>query len=598
MLTRLAAAWVYDRRQHDRENARQRNYWDLYIGEICAQMGLTVDATSPEELEQPLVPARYSCLLLGGLEPERLSPEVKQALERWVRRGGLLIGLNTRGLDDVFGIAEGDGPVAVPDDPFVQSAYLTLTDSPLCRGIEPHLHSDKPLITFGDLRSVRAVDAEVAALLSRVDGAAPSSPAVTLRRLGEGWAAYFAFALPHTVWALHQGRPVDRDWDGDGYFRTGDSFIIGDNEIEVPYADHLVWLLENIVALLPQPLLYTMPPVDDGVPAALFYWVGDDEAQAGAQVAASDFMHRLGLPYHLNIMYKDGEFAFTREEADTFTANGHDFSLHYNFVPASGFRSGTDFSAADVREQADAYHEWFGVRPYANVNHWLRWVGWAEPARWMMEVGGRGDGSFVHARMPPLNPVNMFGFPFGTSFPFRFYDDWRRGNEMIEFVEKPITGYELGYNSESTDFTQLHRLLEMTRAQHLLTSLFYHSTIIAGVATARAAIEEVLRYTRDAGMVVKHMSLNGLVRWWLDRLASAIGSVALGSGGMSVSLAVRAPEGVVVRLPLGDRRVTGVSCDGAPATAEVWRERGQAWLMVPVYEGNHRLDITWEAAAS
>ncbi|MHB0878417.1 MAG: hypothetical protein ACYC5O_20465, partial [Anaerolineae bacterium] len=299
----------------------------------------------------------------------------------------------------------------------------------------------------------------------------------------------------------------------------------------------------------------------------------------------------LGLPYHLNIMRQDGAFAFSPEEGEEFRRNGHDFSLHYNFVPSSGFRSGTEFAAADVHEQADAFLAWFGSRPYANVNHWLRWVGWAEPARWMAAVGGMGDGSFVHARMPPLNPVDIFGFPFGTSFPFRFYDDWQHDNEQIRFLEKPITGYEMGYSAEANDYTQLQRLFDITYAQHLQTSLFYHSTTIAGFATCREAIGEVVRLARERRVPVRHMSLTGLVRWWHARLASAIGAVVADERGTRMHVSVRPAEGLVVRLPLGDRRVIAVRCDGAETEAETWRERGQDWLMVPVSEGEHRLEI-------
>ena len=590
----LAAAWVYDWRQHRQANAEGANYWDLYIGEICAQMGLTVDIMEPAQLAEPGTVARYSCLLVGGVEEAGLAAEARDVLSRWVERGGLLVGFSTQGLDGLLGVAGGGVAVAPAGNPFSQSAYLALRDHPLCQDLRPDLHPEQMLLAYGPARSVRlAADAEVLADLVDLDGRTYLGPAVTVRRLGEGWAAYFAFSLPQTVWVLHEGRPVDRDWDGDGYWRTGDLFVIGDNEIEVPYADHLVWLMESIVGLLPHPMIYALPLGEGVIPTALYYWAGDDEFVAGDQVKASNYVRSVGLPYHVNVMYKDGAFALSREEADVIRANGHDFSLHYNFVPDSGFRSGTEFTAADVREQADAFHAHFGVRPYANVNHWLRWVGYAEPARWMAEVGGKGDASFVHARMPPLDPNDIFGFPFGTSLPFRFYEDWRRGNERLEFVEKPLTGYEMGYSREATDFARLHRLMDLTHARHLMTSMFYHSNRIAGMPNCRAAIEGVLSYIAERGVRARHLSLNGLVRWWFDRLASSISAARLREQGMTLHVAAKSSEGLVMRMPLGQRRVATVSCDGMPATWEVWQERGQSWLMAAVPAGGHRLEVTW-----
>jgi len=52
-------------------------------------------------------------------------------------------------------------------------------------------------------------------------------------------------------------------------------------------------------------------------------------------------------------------------------------------------------------------------------------------------------------------------------------------------------------------------------------------------------------------------------------------------------------EGLVVRVPLGEQQVSAVLCDGAASHHEVWSERGQSWLMLPVPVGEHHLDVRW-----
>jgi len=590
----LAAAWVYSERQHRQANTEGLNYWDLYIGEMCAQMGLTVDVIAHRQLAEEHTLSRYSCILVGRLSEGAANVEARDRLARWVSRGGLLVGFATQGLDDLFGLTEAGATVEQPTgNPFTQTAYVRLRAASVGEDSLPYLHPTKPLLAYGEARAVRARGATVLADLVDLDHQRTFGAGTTVNRVGTGWAAYFAFSLPQTVWVLHQGRPVDRDWDGDGYYRTGDLFVIGDNEIEIPYADHFIWLLESILARHPHPSIYTMPPTQGKVPTALFYWVGDDEFVAGDQLRASNYLRSLGLPYHINLMYQDGEFSISAAEAQAIRNNGHDFSLHYNFVPSNGFPSGKEFSAEDVRVQAEAFAAHFGCYPHATVNHWLRWVGWADPARWMSEAGGKGDGSFVHARMPPLDPCDVFGFPFGTSFPFRFYDDWRSGNERLDFVEKPITGYEMGYSPEATHYANLHRLLDLTHRQHLMTSLFYHSNRIAGIAKCRDAITEVLSYLNDQKVVAKHLSLDGVVRWWLARLGSSIVDVVLTDGGMQMGVLVESSDGLVVRVPVGERQVSTVLCDGVANHHEIWSERGQRWLMVPVSVGEHQLDVRW-----
>src|SRR5262249_54773632 len=161
-------------------------------------------------------------------------------------------------------------------------------------------------------------------------------------------------------------------------------------------------------------------PLGDRVPDLLCYWGGDDEAATnGLQRVASDFLRAQGLPYHVNAMAKDGVFGLSPADAAAIRANGHEVSLHYNF--RDGFSHPYAFTRTDVLHQAEGFRRTFGHDPVCTVNHYTHWAGGAEPAEWLREAGGRADNSFIHQGSPPLNPVNLYGFAFGTAYPHYFY---------------------------------------------------------------------------------------------------------------------------------------------------------------------------------
>jgi hypothetical protein len=273
---------------------------------------------------------------------------------------------------------------------------------------------------------------ELARLYDR-DGHDTGNAAVTARELGKGRVFYFAFGLPQTMWVLHQGRPVDRDYDGDDKLRSADGLVIKPHSMEVAYADELLFLLQNMIGTQLHPFVHQLPPIPpstlsngtergaDRIPDALFFWGGDDEGSTeGIQLVASNWMKQRGLPYHINALpRKDGKFGLSVEDAKKIRANGHEISLHYNFI--DGFAPRAGFTREDVLKQAAAFRRHFGTGLICSVTHHTRWTGWAEPAKWMREAGGKADNSFVHAGSPPSNPVNLLGFSFGTAFPFWFY---------------------------------------------------------------------------------------------------------------------------------------------------------------------------------
>jgi len=529
----LQAGWVYDEERHRTLNTQGRNYWSVYISEILSRLGLTAQTIHPAALADSQRIGDYSLLFIGRILESRLPEGAASVLSGWVAQGGVLVGFATQGLDDLFGV-EAEGWIDQPQDEFSISGYFRFSDLPLTTDIHSDYHPSQPLVTVSPLRRVTPTSSEVVANLllpaserpGKGEDAEPTPwAAITQRQLGSGWAFYFAFDVAQTMWTIHQGRPVDADYDGDGYLRAGDARIIAENETEVGYTDELHFLLQKIIGLQPLPLIHQIPPVDGGVADVLFFFGGDDEAAHGIQVTASGFMKSRNLPYHINLMPVEREFGVSADEIEQIESNGHELSLHYDFM--TGFEHPTGFSEQDVKQQAELFRQAFGRAPVCTVNHCCRWTGWCEPARWMVAVGQKADNSWIGAPTPPINPVNTIDFSFGTAFPRHVWEDWAHSNERLDFVVEPITAYEVGYLNEDTDFDILHRAVDLAAKYRLTMNMFYHPVYIADYPACQQAIDELLRYIQGKGIVPAFMGNDALALWWLQRAEARVEQVVL-----------------------------------------------------------------------
>lgn len=598
----MRVAWVYDAEAHSAANAAGRNYWPVYIDEILRRVGITAERLAPADARDLVRLAEYAVVVAGP--HRRVSPTVPPAAEAWVRAGGVLIGFATSGLDDLFGI-RAEGSIEQPEGDFSIAAYLRLADRGLSSGIHPDGLEDQPLLVVSPVRLVVA-DGEGVEALAAVMKPSPDAPTcgrrametpyagVTLRRVGAGHACYFAFDLAQTMWAIHQGRPIDRDYDGDGYLRAMDARIIGENDVAVPYTDALQSLLRAILGLRPIPMVDPLPPVDGCVADALFYFGGDDEGETGNQVRASDFMRSRGLPYHMNLMPVEDGFAVTAEEAAHIEANGHELALHYNFI--DGFDHPCGFTEDDVRAQAAQFQRVFGRSSRCSVNHWCRWCGWADPARWIAGTGGTGDNSWFGPEPVGMNPTNVVGFSFGTAFPRHVWDDWQHGNRRLPFVQEAITGYEVGYQGEQCDPAAMRRAVDLALSGRLTMCLFYHPVYIARSRGCRDAIDELLRYVGERGAAVAYIGSDRLNEWWMNRDATTVEAPRFDGSRLEFAVDCPDPSGCVIRVCLG--QAVGARClvESAEVRARLAEEHGSTWAYVPVSAGHHPVTMYLRSA--
>ena len=586
----ISVAFVYDSDLREGANRAGRNYWHEYIREICDNLGLRAQDVSRSVLADGEALGEISVLIVGDLTAAQLPGGAADALQKWVEKGGVLIGMGTEGLDGLFGntcAAVSKQPV----DDFTIAGFFSLLRHPVTDDVHSPLHPSQKLLIFSDVRLTYPLASRPLAKFYGPNGVFMGTAAITCRELGAGVAFYFAFQVPKTIWVLQQGRPVDKDYDGDGYLRVSDAAVIRPHEIEVQYADEIKWLLQNMIATRPVPFIYPSPPAGGKIPDALFSWGGDDEGVPNAQLFSSLFMKERGLPYHMNIMPRDGKFALTPEEAKAIEKNGHEIALHFNVI--DGHKHPYHFTEADVREQMGLFQKAFGKTSVCSVNHWCTWTGWAEPAKWLAACGGKGDNCRIHASSPPLNPANMMGFSCGTTFPFYVYDDWRSANKRIDFILQPIMAYETGYSNRTNqpDFALFPQIIELAVKYHLTADMFYHPVNIHRLSSCRAAIIEFMRLLRERNVVAKHMGNDELCRWWNARSASAVGAVRSLRHVVTFECDTSYKEGMVVKLPLGPRTARGAAVDGAEAVFRTAHEFGQEWAFVAVPKGKHTVEV-------
>jgi len=587
-------AFLSDDRARDERNAEQKNDWDAYIPELLDELGLRADPLAPDRLGDAAALAPFDTILLGRVAPGRLPDGAPSVLSDWVARGGTLVLFATAGLDDLAGITA-HGALPPGADEFACTASFELASNDLTRDIHSPLAPQQKLLIFSETRLIEPSNAVELARLFDGQGTDTGRSAITMRTLGRGRVFHFAFHPPQTVWVLHQGRPVDRDYDGDNILRRSDAIVIRPHAIEVAYADELLLVLQNMIATRPHVFAHALPPDANGaIPDALFHWGGDDEGDSkGIQLFASNWMKAHGLPYHINAMPRaDGTFGLSGNDAARILENGHELSIHFNFVDQ--FPPGSHFTREQLLDQDAAYERHFGRQWVCSVNHWTRWTGWTEPIRWMREAGGQADNTFVHCGSPPSNPTNRMGFSFGTAFPFWFYDDWTGKNARIDFLELPITAYECGYvGQESPDFEMIHKVVDTAAHYHQTMNMFFHPVYITNFPHCRAAIEAMLDYMEKKKIRPLHMGNDALCAWWRARSRITIRDVVVDDSALTFSYTCDHPTGWIAKIPVGRHSGLAARVSGADTSFLTESRFGRNWMLVALPKGQHSVALGW-----
>jgi hypothetical protein len=587
----MQVAYTHSDEIREKYFSEKQNYWDTYFGEILGQLGVSAKKlTWPECFSNPGIWEEIEVLLVGEIGKKEYASFDWEILSRWVRNGGILIGSKTLGMDSLFGNK--------PADYLKQSSeielrgYMEFRPGSLTEDIPPPYDKTEKLPIFSDIRLIECNSSNSLADLYDKDGKALPYPAVTENKWGKGTAYYFTFSLPQVVWLLHQGKKVSPEGvllQGVRYCKTTDLSLIGQNSADIPYADELLLFLENMIAERPIPFIHQFPPDRGEIPEALFFWGGDDEGIAGTQVASSNWMKEKSLPYHINTLWRNGEFSISPQEKKKIEENGHELSLHYNFIDRN--KPPFHFSREDIQRQNRDYQRYFKSIPLTTVNHFSLWQGWSEPAEWMAKCKGLGDNSFYYHFSDSI-PL----FAFGTAFTFFFYTDWKKGNRRINFIEQPISGYELGYGhiakkpeDTAIDTEVIHRTVNIAAYYNCCLNMFYHSYRISDWPACRSSIEEILNYVKKKKLNILHMANDRLTKWWFSRDRSQIDILSRDKGKIKFKVRSDWPEGIIVKLPWKSNRslfINGISTEPIRK-----RKFGREWTYIILPKGENILEV-------
>ena len=595
--------YLYDDSLRKAANRRGENYWFCYVREILDGLGVTGQGAAPASLSRETL-ADTGVLILGDYDAGLLPAGCEALLQQWMEAGGVLVGLATTGLDKLFGIQ--GATTLVGTEPFSVTGWMSLEGKDEASGLFDDLFPRTLAPVFAPYRRVALKDAVSLTDLWKTEGGEgePVGAAVTRRTAGRGRAFYFAFNLAQAVWTYHQGRPVTQDVDGDGYLRTSDGMMLrfGDSTT-VPCADLMMLILENMLAPAGIPFVHQLPPLDGAVPDMLFHVGGDDEASAGSQAEASRYLKSVGLPYHVNVMLgTDGQFHFADEDRRLYEENGHEYSLHFNFMQFPvGVTHPAPIEEEEFDRQVKLYVERFGKLPVCANTHCLRASGWADTARFGARRGLLGENSLIHHRVPPMNPTNLFGAPFGTMYPFFVYDDAAHGNERLVFVSVPIGFYEPGgaageeshplFGKETFREDEYRRVTELACRYGWTLNLFIHPM---SFRSKQYRTRETLQCMRDrvnelGARAVWH-GTDAVTLWWHARAGTRL---ECRPGKREFTAAVAHAGGVLVRfLDTGLPAGASFTLDGRPLAAQRRSRLGRDWLYVLVPQGEHTLKVS------
>ena len=361
-------------------------------------------------------------VILGDMP---LTSDQVKTLASWVEGGGNLIAMRPdKALADLLGITAATGTIA---DKYIridtkQSPGAGITATTI------QYHGTADLYRLNGSRAV-------ARLYS--DATTPTEyPAVTLRRVGLGSAAAFAFDLARSIVYTRQGNPAwaGQNRDGDLLIRSDDLFYpdyLDLSKVAVPQADEMQRLLGNLILMMQRsgnkrPLLrfWYFPKMYKAVIVA----TGDDHAtRRGTQTVFDQFL--AASPKDCSVAdwqcYRATSWIYANtplsaKAAERYVAQGFDIGDHVS-TDCKDYKSTAALDAIFAGDLKRFVAKFPNLPPQTgNRTHCAVWSDWASVPKVERMHGIRFDMGYYY--WPASWVQNRSGFMNGSGIPMRYAD--------------------------------------------------------------------------------------------------------------------------------------------------------------------------------
>lgn len=409
-----------------------------------------------------------------------------------------------------------------------------------------------------------------------LDAATPAGyPALTLRAVGAGKAAAFAFDLATSIVQTRQGNPAWAAQERDGFapIRSDDKFYgaaAGDSQpdwvdrarLPLPQADEQQRWLANLVLHMnqnrrPLPRFWYWPHGHK----AVVVMTGDDHGNGGT--AGRFEQYRAASPAGCSVAdwqciratsYVYGSTPISDAQATAYAAEGFEVGLHVS-------TSCLDYTASTLAQSyADQLAGWRArfasvPAPRTQRHHCIVWSDWSSGALVQLANGMRLDTSYYF--WPPGWVANTPGYFNGTAMPMRFVDP---AGGLIDVFLAP---------TQMTDESdQAYPMTVDALLDGALGPDGFYGAYVVNAHTDLAASEvsdAVLASARARGVPV--VSAEQLLTWLDGRNAAAfgLGTWSAGTLQFTVTPGLRA-NGLQAMLPLrwGASVLGALQRNGAP----------------------------------
>ncbi len=414
---------------------------------------------------------------------------------------------------------------------------------------------------------------------------ATGNPAVTLRGVGAGQAAAFAYDLATSIVYTRQGNPAwsAQERDGQAPIRSDDKFFgnaaadpkpdwVDLSKVHIPQADEQQRLLGNLILWMnssrkPLPRFWYLP----NAKKAVVIMTGDDHGNGGT--AGRFDLYKSLSPAGCSVVnwecirstsYIYPSTPVTDAQAAQYTLDGFEVGLHVN----TGCSDFTLSSLQATYEQQVA--EWLAAYPSAGPlrterHHCIVWSDWSSGAEVQLSKGMRLDTSYYF--WPPSWVGDVPGLFTGSAMPMRF----TRLNGT--FIDVYLAATQMTDESGQTYPMTIDRLLDRA----LGVQGYYGAYTINAHTDTVDSPESTAVVNSALARSVPIVSARQMLTWLDARGNSSFGALNFASGSLAFTITKDpAANGLQGMLPVrsGTRVLGTLTRSGAPVSFTVTTIKG------------------------